>query len=714
MTNNMGLAILGAGALSAGAGAFGSSRAASAQAQATRAATDSTLQATREGIAAQREMFDLSRADMAPWRNMGQRALATLGGDSGFSPVSVPRGSAPAGSMQSLRRYQGRGAQAGRYDPRAAAQAGRYGQSAAMSSLHDPGGAGYSGDPSNPGGGTQQGAVGGVNNPFGLSTSYDVSVRSPTLMDGGKAVFGGLTGGPLGLLGAALGLIDVNKSYNFDPNSLPGYKGDKSFASRAERASALTNPNNFRGVTADTMSRSAPPEAYGKHSANYAGMFGYDAPGGDWGGGSMGGPGSPGYGGPNDPGFGRDPDPDTGVGYGGFADGGQVRGHGTGRADNIKAKLSPNEYVIDAETVALLGDGNPDAGAQKLNQMRAEIRRHKGRALSEGEISPDARGALDYVKGYADGGQVAPQSGRYRILKGVENPTIPGAIGSAPGAEWDGRQLAIYASQLGVPVGSPQFNAKIAQLENDGFIQSVSPGGGGAGQPFYDYGDSPDWDVPQGPAPLRGEYFEADTFQPDQEFSQPLSVSEAELRADPSYQFRLSEGLKALQNQMGSMGMRASGQNMRAITDYGQGLASTEYGNVYARKAGDRATRYAVALDRYNARAADRGARFNRLAGLAGMGQAADSQIAGQAAQVGSNLANLYGQQGSTLANLAVAGGQAKAAGIGGIANAVGGGVNSGLNNYLAFQQLQQQNAQTNNFMKMLGGFGGSGITGTF
>lgn len=96
-----------------------------------------------------------------------------------------------------------------------------------------------------------------------------------------------------------------------------------------------------------------------------------------------------------------------------FVSGGTGAG---GREDNIDAKLSENEYVIDAETVALLGDGSPEKGAQKLDEMRQNIRRHKGGALARGQISPDAKeGALQYL---AKGGKV---SGLDDLLKRVKS-----------------------------------------------------------------------------------------------------------------------------------------------------------------------------------------------------------------------------------------------------------------------------------------------------
>ena len=76
-----------------------------------------------------------------------------------------------------------------------------------------------------------------------------------------------------------------------------------------------------------------------------------------------------------------------------------ARGAGSGRDDTIDAKLSDGEYVIDAETVALLGDGSNKAGAQMLDKMRREIRAQKGKALARGKISPDAKSPLAYLRG---------------------------------------------------------------------------------------------------------------------------------------------------------------------------------------------------------------------------------------------------------------------------------------------------------------------------
>jgi hypothetical protein len=75
-----------------------------------------------------------------------------------------------------------------------------------------------------------------------------------------------------------------------------------------------------------------------------------------------------------------------------------ARGGGSGRADTIPARLSDGEFIIDAETVALLGDGSTKEGARLLDEMRAKIRSHKGKALSKGQFSPNAKSPLNYIR----------------------------------------------------------------------------------------------------------------------------------------------------------------------------------------------------------------------------------------------------------------------------------------------------------------------------
>lgn len=73
-------------------------------------------------------------------------------------------------------------------------------------------------------------------------------------------------------------------------------------------------------------------------------------------------------------------------------------GMGDGRSDHVDAKLSPGEFVQDAETVALLGNGDNSAGARGMEAIREAIRRDKGNALAKGKFSPDAKSPEHYAR----------------------------------------------------------------------------------------------------------------------------------------------------------------------------------------------------------------------------------------------------------------------------------------------------------------------------
>ena len=126
------------------------------------------------------------------------------------------------------------------------------------------------------------------------------------------------------------------------------------------------------------------------------------------------------------------------------------------------------------------------------------------------------------------------------------------------------------------------------------------------------------------------------------------------LQMDPGYQFRLSEGLKALDRQAAARGGLISGAALKAAQRYGQDVASQEFGNAY-----------------------------NRLASMANVGP--------QAAGVMSNLGQTYA---TNVGNLGLGAAQAAGQGLMGAAQARGssyiGGANAltgGLGSYLQYQQ---------------------------
>jgi hypothetical protein len=77
----------------------------------------------------------------------------------------------------------------------------------------------------------------------------------------------------------------------------------------------------------------------------------------------------------------------------------------------------------------------------------------------------------------------------------------------------------------------------------------------------------------------------------------PPTVAEA--LNDPGYQFRVQQGTAALQNAAAAKGTLADSGTLKALQDYGQGAASQEYQNVWARDLGAYGTNRANAADTY-------------------------------------------------------------------------------------------------------------------
>lgn len=121
-------------------------------------------------------------------------------------------------------------------------------------------------------------------------------------------------------------------------------------------------------------------------------------------------------------------------------------------------------------------------------------------------------------------------------------------------------------------------------------------------------------------------------------------------QTDPGYQFRLTQGVNALNNSAAARGSSLSGAQRKALTEYGQNYGSQEYGNY-----------------------------FNRLAGVSGQGMSA-----GNAANTASNQAMSQGigldyagtvGQGEGQAGFGIGGSNALASGLVGTGNSIASGV---------------------------------------
>jgi hypothetical protein len=143
------------------------------------------------------------------------------------------------------------------------------------------------------------------------------------------------------------------------------------------------------------------------------------------------------------------------------------------------------------------------------------------------------------------------------------------------------------------------------------------------------------------------------------------------LASDPGYQFRMSQGVNALDRSAAARGMINSGAQQRALTSYGQGLASSELNNAFQRV----------------------------------------GAVQGNAQQAAGALGNLYQNQGTTLSNLATRqssqnqalsqntsnalgqysmnAGNAQAGGYQNMGSSINGGLQNGLTAYMMNQQNQ-------------------------
>jgi hypothetical protein len=101
------------------------------------------------------------------------------------------------------------------------------------------------------------------------------------------------------------------------------------------------------------------------------------------------------------------------------------------------------------------------------------------------------------------------------------------------------------------------------------------------------------------------------------------AAARAQFQTDPGYEFRLNEGIGALDKSATARGGLYSGAAMKGINDYAQGQASQEYGNYY-----------------------------NRLSGLSGQGLQAGQSLAQMAQSLGVNLAELQARYGDQAANV--------------------------------------------------------------
>lgn len=129
-----------------------------------------------------------------------------------------------------------------------------------------------------------------------------------------------------------------------------------------------------------------------------------------------------------------------------------------------------------------------------------------------------------------------------------------------------------------------------------------------------------------------------------------------DLQNEPGYQFGLSEGEKGINRAASARGGYDSGATLKSLLKYNEDYAGTKYDAAFNR---DQIVKNQM---------------YNQLAGISGTGQTATAQTAA----LGANAANQIGQSYQNA-------GDARAAGIMGVGNAV----NQGVGSYINYNQSQ-------------------------
>ena len=158
----------------------------------------------------------------------------------------------------------------------------------------------------------------------------------------------------------------------------------------------------------------------------------------------------------------------------------------------------------------------------------------------------------------------------------------------------------------------------------------------------------------------------------------------SDFTTDPGYQFRLEQGMKALNASAAAKGMGVSGANIKGATEYGQNMGSQEYQNAFNRYQTNRNNQISPLMD------------FTRF------GQASAAGSAAAASNLGSNLGTTYSNLGTNLGKTATDAGAAEAGGYIAGGNAINQTIGNLGNQYMGMVDRANQTSYQNNLLTAL------------
>lgn len=261
-------------------------------------------------------------------------------------------------------------------------------------------------------------------------------------------------------------------------------------------------------------------------------------------------------------------------------------------------------------------------------------------------MDPYASGSAIKVGGRTDGGFDLTPSGKGFAAGGLP---LPGGLFGDGDKKKFGGTIDPVTGTVNITNGGKKEALREAQLTD-----YLRTGEGNLGGKFSRFAKEIDrlrgsgWEYDPNAASAAANYSPAAGSATGGTSSNGAAGNMARFFTSPDYQFRQSEGVKALDATAAARGGALSGNAVRGATDFSSNLAAGEYGNY-----------------------------VNRLLQMAGLGSSANSQ--------GGAAVNNY-VNGTSAANTAV--GDARASGVMGSANSITGAINGGLNSWILSRYL--------------------------
>jgi len=159
--------------------------------------------------------------------------------------------------------------------------------------------------------------------------------------------------------------------------------------------------------------------------------------------------------------------------------------------------------------------------------------------------------------------------------------------------------------------------------------------------------------------------FLSQTF--NQQFQAPTADQAAQF---PGYQFQLQQGEQALQNSAAAQGNLLTGGTAKGLDEFSQGLASTDYNNLFNQAL----QQYNTGFNVFNQNQAN---VFNRFADLAGLAPVSAQQLSNAGLNTANSVGNTLLGAGSQIGQDFTNAGAARASGYVGGANAINGALGS-------------------------------------